>query len=90
MSTLELELKKVTDQKQDLERKFRVGEDDKASFEKVGVGFNFDAVWHALGIMRDLLLETLSSYFSVTVNFVMSVLYGAAPDLWIKKIPQIV
>lgn len=39
MSTLELELKKVSDQKQDLERKLRIGEDDKASFEKVGASF---------------------------------------------------
>ena len=37
MSALELELKKVSDQKQDLERKLRMGEDDKASFEKVCV-----------------------------------------------------
>ena len=36
MSTLELELKKIGDLKQDVERKLRVGEDDKASFEKVG------------------------------------------------------
>lgn len=35
ISTLETELKKISDQKQDLERKLRVGEDDKASFEKV-------------------------------------------------------
>ncbi|XP_076464041.1 serine/threonine-protein kinase MRCK alpha-like isoform X3 [Babylonia areolata] len=34
MSTLELELKKVSDQRLELERKLRIGEDDKASFEK--------------------------------------------------------
>ncbi|KAL8615672.1 hypothetical protein ACOMHN_034822 [Nucella lapillus] len=34
MSTLELELKKVSDQKQELERKLRIGDDDKVSFEK--------------------------------------------------------
>ncbi|KAK7481172.1 hypothetical protein BaRGS_00027605 [Batillaria attramentaria] len=34
MSTLELELKKISDQKLELERKLRMGEDDKASFEK--------------------------------------------------------